>query len=554
MEINEKFQEYLQGFFTEENERIFLEHFQQYSQYCNRKDEFIINFDTIYEYIGFTTKANAKRLLVKSFTDNIDYQISLPKDENYNSLAGRPSEIILMKSETFKELCLLANTQKGKETRKYYIKMESMFMDYIINENVEFMNKNKDFMNQIEELTSEIEKKQRKKYEYGDTIYIEKDNSIHNLYKIGSTDNMNTREKSYKSHTITGEIIYTKRCNNRKILENAVQHIIRSYTYKTYKDWFIIDFEFLKQIIENTQVFMDNNPLITIVDKTKINNEEILANPNNEIVPINEILPNKKKPKTNNKITNNEIEPNNNDIESPDLSKIQLRESFDKFIDECFTLEPPMKSYWIDITARYRLWSKSTNEIRLDLAEYLKSKGFDETFSYDTDSKMNSIAYKGIKMKPLSPLILSENPSEIEKFMVKKCVRNVTGRLSCKDLWEEFVEWKNDPQYKKINQNDKTILNKYCNDNFLPANVHTGERIRFGFYGVSFIGKENVGRKNKTNNRKIVEQVEVATNNVINTYDSITHAAAELGVYISTISMMISRKRVTNGCLLRIKI
>jgi hypothetical protein len=95
-------------------------------------------------------------------------------------------------------------------------------------------------------------------------------------------------------------------------------------------------------------------------------------------------------------------------------------------------------------------------------------------------------------------------------------------------------------------------LNAYCNERFLASTVHTGERIRFGFYGVSLKGQENVGKKSKKGNRKLVEMIDGA-NNVVKTFESITHAANEIGVTISAISLAISSKKSRNGFFFRVK-
>jgi len=40
---------------------------------------------------------------------------------------GRPEEIIMLNTETFKSLFMLAKTENGKEMRQYYIKLEKIF-------------------------------------------------------------------------------------------------------------------------------------------------------------------------------------------------------------------------------------------------------------------------------------------------------------------------------------------------------------------------------------------------------------------------------------------
>ena len=140
---------------------------------------------------------------------------------------GHNKEIIMMTPNTFKELCILANTEKGKQVRRYYIKMESIVNKYLKNKNEqlvkEYKTKNEqqskehqDTINQLQNEMITLQKlvKPKKIYELGETVYIVKQNDE---YKVGSSINMNTRNFSYGSHNRDYEILYTKRCNNEKL-------------------------------------------------------------------------------------------------------------------------------------------------------------------------------------------------------------------------------------------------------------------------------------------------------------------------------------------------
>lgn len=91
----------------------------------------------MYDFIGFTRKDTAKTLLTSKFTENLDYIIEriFPAETGKIHGRGRPNEKIMMTSDTFKSMCMLASTENGKETRKYYIKLENCVFDYIQNEN-----------------------------------------------------------------------------------------------------------------------------------------------------------------------------------------------------------------------------------------------------------------------------------------------------------------------------------------------------------------------------------------------------------------------------------
>jgi hypothetical protein len=47
--------------------------------------------------------------------------------------AGLNKEDIMLNVDTFKSLCMLAKTDKGKEIRKYYVKLENIHNKIIVN-------------------------------------------------------------------------------------------------------------------------------------------------------------------------------------------------------------------------------------------------------------------------------------------------------------------------------------------------------------------------------------------------------------------------------------
>ena len=55
--------------FTNKDQQIFLTSFYCYLKYDSTKD-FVIDFDTVWKWLGFTRKDNAKRVLEKNFTIN----------------------------------------------------------------------------------------------------------------------------------------------------------------------------------------------------------------------------------------------------------------------------------------------------------------------------------------------------------------------------------------------------------------------------------------------------------------------------------------------------
>ena len=65
MELKENFNSYEQ--------QMFIASFSCYL--TQEKNAFVVDFDTVWEWRGFTSKGNAKRLLDKFFTENKDFVV-----------------------------------------------------------------------------------------------------------------------------------------------------------------------------------------------------------------------------------------------------------------------------------------------------------------------------------------------------------------------------------------------------------------------------------------------------------------------------------------------
>ena len=113
---------------TTEQEQIFMASHYLYLQHGADSTKFVVDFDNVWKNVDFTRRDNAKRLLEKHFTYQIDYAIVLfPKEELLrNQLGGRPKETILLTVDCFKHFCMIASTPKARTVRSYYVKMENI--------------------------------------------------------------------------------------------------------------------------------------------------------------------------------------------------------------------------------------------------------------------------------------------------------------------------------------------------------------------------------------------------------------------------------------------
>ena len=131
--------------FSENQQQLFVASFYTFLNYNSKKD-FVIDFDNVWKWLGFTRKDNAKRLLEKFFTIDIDYKLAPPfggasfegsnKGEIENGInepihGGQNKETILLNVNTFKKFCLKAGTSKADEVHEYYIKLEELLQETI---------------------------------------------------------------------------------------------------------------------------------------------------------------------------------------------------------------------------------------------------------------------------------------------------------------------------------------------------------------------------------------------------------------------------------------
>lgn len=147
-EYTNKFINKIKNNFTETQQQLFSSSFYCYLNYNSKKD-FIIDFDTIWKWVGFSRKDSAKKILDKHFTINIDYEVIKPapqvggagfnlnkESKNMGGL-GMNKEQIMLAVNTFKKICLKANTKKADEIHDYYIKLEELLHETVEEENNE---------------------------------------------------------------------------------------------------------------------------------------------------------------------------------------------------------------------------------------------------------------------------------------------------------------------------------------------------------------------------------------------------------------------------------
>jgi len=220
--------------FSTEDQKIFLASFYCYLNF--KSNDFVVDLDDVWEWLGFKRKDYAKDLLIKNFEPNTNFKTLLrlqqeQKNEGENR-GGYNKEQILMNVKTFKRMCLLAGTKKSQQIHDYYINLEEIIHETVDEETSELRNlleikdkeleKNKLLLQQQEiDKIVEMAKMLADNFDLKHVVYlgyIGIINSKH-TYKFGFTDDIKKRMTQHINDFGKFELIYCIECRENKKLE-----------------------------------------------------------------------------------------------------------------------------------------------------------------------------------------------------------------------------------------------------------------------------------------------------------------------------------------------
>jgi hypothetical protein len=253
--------------FNTYEQQMFISSFYCYLNYDSKSD-FIIDLDNIWEWIGFSQKVNAKILLEKNFIVNIDYQKSQILKQT-NVKGGQNKEVFLLNIETFKRFCLKAGTKKADEIHEYYIKMEKVLQDVLLEEcnilteqikQIKLDNATKDIQLISKEADYQIKLKKQKE--------LEKEKVLLNQFTMNIPIVYIVRVKTFE----TGEYIVKIGESRRGIVGRYNEHKIK------YPECVLLDV-FVVQQSKDFESYIHNHPKIRcnqVKDMEKHENEHEL--------------------------------------------------------------------------------------------------------------------------------------------------------------------------------------------------------------------------------------------------------------------------------------
>lgn len=202
------------------------------------ENEISIDFVVVCKWLK-VRKDHLKRLLISKFDENYDYVIEKATKKHKNANGSAPIEKIMITPNCFKELCMISQTAKAKEVRKYFIEMEKLVKRY--HEQIQ--------ENMYKEIgLLKYNQKPKSKIKGGVLYVLRALNTDTTLYKLGKTKDLKNRLKTYNSgnaNDVEPEFIISVK--DIDATEACVKGLLKSLDIVNTKKCMILIYRFLKK-------------------------------------------------------------------------------------------------------------------------------------------------------------------------------------------------------------------------------------------------------------------------------------------------------------------
>lgn len=235
-EYQHRFIRKIKDTFTEEQQHLFVSSFYCYLNHHSTND-FVIDLDNVWQWLGFNAKQNAKLLLDKHFVHDRDYRLLIQQHkQKTDSRGGHNKQTILLNIRTFKLLCLKAGTQKANEIHEYYIRLEETLQEVLNEETSELrlqlQQTSTQLQQEIQKAASEKDRLREKTIleQFPDNTecvyygYIENTNDKkEKLIKYGQSNCLRKRVIQHKRTFLDFRLVNAFRVSNKQLIENDIK-------------------------------------------------------------------------------------------------------------------------------------------------------------------------------------------------------------------------------------------------------------------------------------------------------------------------------------------
>jgi len=288
----------IQGEFNDLEQHMFVTSFYCFLNH-HPKNDYVIDLDDVWKWVGFSQKVHAKSLLKKQFTVDVDYTISLSlqRKQNNGKSGGCNKETILMNVKTFKSFCMKAGTKRAEQIHDYYIKLEEILQEVCYEETNELKHQlltTEQRLQSLENDTSKIREKtlieqfpiNTQCIYYGTIDNVS--NSNEKLIKFGNSNGLKGRIATHHKTYDNFHLVNAFKVQNKIQTETAMKvhpllsPRIRTVTIRNQNYVELLNMEgmlfseldtIIKSIIENNEYSYEN--YISLMDQNKELKQEL---------------------------------------------------------------------------------------------------------------------------------------------------------------------------------------------------------------------------------------------------------------------------------------
>lgn len=166
---------------TDDELNIFSTNFYCFLNY-HPKNDFVIDLDNVWKWLGFSQKVKAKQLLERNFTIDTDYKKPIIESK-IKTRGGHNKETFLLSIKTFKSLCLKAGTKRSDQIHDIYLKIQDITLQLEEEENSELKQ-------QLATAEKRIETSEEDKHKLREKTLIEQFSQNTQCFYYGIIDNL----------------------------------------------------------------------------------------------------------------------------------------------------------------------------------------------------------------------------------------------------------------------------------------------------------------------------------------------------------------------------
>jgi len=579
---NNKLLSTIQETFTGFEQQLFVSSFYCYLNYDKNLD-FVVDLDNVWNWLGFSSKFNAKVVLEKHFHIDVDYKVisdvsnsDVDVSTKVKQNGGQNRQIIMLTIKCFKSLCLKAQTKKASEIHEYYMKMEEVLHKIVEDETDELRKqleqKDTVIATTIKEKARAVEQATIAQFPVNtECIYfgtIDNTNEEkETLIKFGHTNDLATRVQNH--HKIYDNFVLTAafRVQNKVEIENLIKshpkikrhmrHIEVKGTTKTeiiaYDANLTIErlTKQIKDIIHAKTYSIDNfNRLLKRNEELEDEKrdfqqqvEKLKAALEKKAVELQELHETLEQQKATIAVAAAE---NQSVYQNVQLPEDEQTKKFIEFIDTMCIVRPDVEESSVNMEGQFRIWSqtKPKKETFHALKNYLDTRFKPARLTIQTKNQVVH-GYVGVKLKELVYKKKHAN-LPVETFLFQVCAFSPCGKILNSTLLTEYQRWKKTVDLPSTD-NDMKELKDYLNtcEYALKATVWTDRGTNEGYYGLSLRSDEPKHKTTSATGKK-VEKRTTKENFLITTWETIAKAAEAESFSPAKMSRSIKNKTTFN--------